>query len=359
MAQRVLYTPCVHATPIDVSPDRKELKEVKEFQNVYSKWFITFLAGVLIGLVLAGCDRFASRSSTVPDDSINANTENPDVVGGQLLNRRTSKISKSVARLELRRDEKAFVDGSCTATFIGPSTALTAAHCFDHVANDQVFLNFALSPETPAKNILRRVLQWSKHPQFNTEPWKKYVWDGSKYVLTSDGKPGRAYDHDLAVVSFEGGLPPGAMSVDLDDDASRIMSGEKILFFGYGTAVDTGKPASSKVEFLRRRDLRIGSATILNDGQFDLSSDHFFHDGEGPNYICQGDSGGPEFFADASDTRIIGVTSTSDGPFLPAPTEAGTKLQSCIGKGKAIRVAVFADWIRGEEKRLVDTMTTK
>lgn len=173
----------------------------------------------------------------------------------------------------------------CTATLIGPTKVLTAAHC---VRPNQTF---------EVGGGVYDVAEAINHPG-----WK-----------------GAAPAFDIAVLKL---ATPVTNVTPMPLASEPPHPGEPIVIVGFGlTGVDTGdsgvkRIANTNVKFVSRQVFWIG------DGS-----------GSGPT-TCFGDSGGPTFVFRDGVEQVLGVHSTTQGGDF-----------ACKGMGHDMRVDVFKSWV--------------
>jgi V8-like Glu-specific endopeptidase len=174
----------------------------------------------------------------------------------------------------------------CTATLIGCSTILTAAHCVakdDNVSNYKVFLQHG-----GLFNITGKI-------QFQRD----------KYISPDDG--GGGSNADVAVLTLAEPAE-GIAPLQISDDHEHV-PGLKGTIVGYGvtrgSAMDYG---------LKRFGYVVASACPVYEQKRDLVCWHFQN---GPTSdTCSGDSGGPLLRSD-DETIVSGVTSGGNASCQP------------------------------------------
>lgn len=195
--------------------------------------------------------------------------------------------------------------GRCTASLIGPSAAMLAAHCF---SSDIAIVRFKIANRPEFRGVCESA------PGFSTrrsEDWALCV-----------------LEREIGNIAYEG--------VNLD---SLPAVGTRIMLTGYGcTAEDQATPLAGrplKAGFSRRAS---GTGSAQDASYFFTKSDL----GAGEAVLCQGDSGGPAFvllgntFADSR--MIVGVNS-------------GTNFATSTGFISATASAAGADFIRKWSQR--------
>lgn len=264
----------------------------------------------------------------------------PDsVINGSEILDRSTKAARSVVIVQLL-DRNNATTSYCTATLIGRNTILTGAHCFD-TRSIPAFYNFNVlfSNSFTGQGALevRKGLNYSKHPRFNSEVDSRFP---AGTLL---------FDHDIAVAVFQGPGPTQFSPVDIDSDIKADYSSQKVYTYGYGRSVDYTGAAGEDLNFSNGK-LRRGIMYIEDD--FSNKSDRYFIKPSSPSKVCQGDSGGPQFYHENGVLKIIGVNSASVGPAL------ANGASSCTGTSQVTKVAPFASWIREQEARILRMYAT-
>jgi hypothetical protein len=245
--------------------------------------FSTLIA--VVGLS-TGCNR-----STKPADfqaQSPAKSERLSGIIGGITPGPDHAITKSVVLLYTRDPDekdpkKAEVEsqGHCTATLLSSEYALTAAHCIENVKDHSLFLAFGnkFSPKNPQRFIIAALS------------------DHTRSEVLTNIPPTNA--HDIAVVKFAGGLPPGYQPVRILPDAyvNNLKVGGVTTIAGFG--IDNLEEGN--VDTLRFTDVYIANPRLsATDVLLDQTK------GKG---ACKGDSGGPAFFYIGGKFYLWGVAS--------------------------------------------------
>lgn len=267
------------------------------------------------------------------------------LLNGQFVNARQNAAERSLVFLtHTGHDGKPFF--LCSASLIAPGVVLTAAHCLDHKIQESlgdvqvVFSNtFSFDPNKVIRNATRTVI----HPDYNTSPIESFKWVQDKQSNQWVQKPDLVsqFDHDVALVFFEGRIPTGFQTIRIDEDRNRVLAGKKVLLYGYGYNSD---PALSLNPILAPRALQRGRAVV--ELSIDNQSDLYWTKKDSTHSLCTGDSGGPQVLVENNIPRIVGVNSCSGGEYIEK-----TKKISCKGRSRFARVSFFADWIKKEMEK--------
>lgn len=195
--------------------------------------------------------------------------------------------------------------GRCTASLIGPSAAMLAAHCF---SSDIAIVRFKIASRPEFRGVCESAPGFSAR---RSEDWALCV-----------------LEREIGNITYEG--------VNLN---SLPAVGTRIMLTGYGcTAEDQATPLAGrplKAGFSRRAS---GTGSVQDASYFFTKSDL----DAGEAVLCQGDSGGPAFvllgntFADSR--MIVGVNS-------------GTNFATSMGFISATASAAGADFIREWSQR--------
>ena len=176
----------------------------------------------------------------------------------------------------------------CTATLIGPSTIITAAHCTEGSRPQDMGFGVGLEPTDPTATF--RVAAIYQHPQA-----------------------------DMAVVSLTENATdrvPALVAIPVNTVDPSALEGTEVQVGGYG---ETRDRARSGRYFASVRLNRVGREEIVVDGQ-------------GLQGVCFGDSGGPVIGELGAGPVVMGVESWGD--------------QSCVDVDHMTRIDVLADFIQ-------------
>jgi hypothetical protein len=170
----------------------------------------------------------------------------------------------------------------CTGTLIARRVVLTAAHCLDATAPEEVF--FGRVPTAPIDGEVSVPIMVARvHPYYDP------------ITLA----------HDVALLLLRADAPAGAMpSTPLDGNIDRDLAGARIRLVGFG--------GGSK----QMGEARLGD---VGDLSFAITAD--------PSQICDGDSGGPVFIAAGGAERLAGVSSHGSADCVRAGTAARVDIE--------------------------------
>lgn len=204
----------------------------------------------------------------------------------------------------------------CTASLIGPSTLLTAAHCFmgnsaDHVvyfARDV----FKGSPQTA------KIKSYKPHPE-------------SKPLAWTDR-------NDLAVARFEGVYPQGYQPIRLPDSTDLQQMNGTFHTTGYGAITARRGSSQRGVGVLRYTTMKMKESPLRPE------QNQFIADQSNGHGVCFGDSGGPAFVKNGDQTVIIGVISAVYSTDENARTRADYDV--CRYSSIYISIYPYKNWIR-------------
>jgi hypothetical protein len=177
----------------------------------------------------------------------------------------------------------ALVDDSdrvgCTASVIGPHTAITAGHCF--VGKQPRTLRLFFGSVIGSGGTFTQVADARAHPSF----------DAATFM------------HDIAVLTFRDELPVVPLALDPRAINSSLI-GTSFRVVGFGTTSGTSGDGGTKREGTARvSEVQAEELTAMPD----------------PSQPCRGDSGGPALF---SSDAVAGVVSRGDGACVDHATYA-------------------------------------
>ncbi len=200
------------------------------------------------------------------------------IVGGQIATEK-SQVAAATIKLIVRNQKY------CSATLIGPQHIVTAAHCVADVKDPK---DIKIGSGLDGKNQEKLTIDGMKiHPL--------YVG-----ILADDQGYLDQPIYDVAVLTFQGSLPPDLVPVALAQ-TQEIQVGMPVIVSGYGsygTDDKTRRPLSLVETRLSRVESDLMELQITN--------------GEGRG-ACYGDSGGPTFIVDPASSCLLLIGSTT-GP---------------------------------------------
>ncbi|MFS4458583.1 S1 family peptidase [Bdellovibrio sp. HCB2-146] len=205
----------------------------------------------------------------------------------------------------------------CTGTLIRENVILTAAHCLSEKP-DGLKIIFGVAPMT-SKYVSRKSVSFIPHPSFRAP-----------------------HAHDIALIIFAGGLPPGFKPVEIAPEKFPLKEGYKFTAVGYGRTLGrTPSSPQDKQGMARLRSTHLAVTALSDDGRYFLikqSSDAG---------VCSGDSGGPALMRYRNVNYIVGVLSAVvwSGQIKDGDT--------CADRARYMRVSGYADWINKSLKNLV------
>lgn len=280
-------------------------------------------------LLLTACGMNISKEGMWPKDW-------KGIIGGTQVAEKAPIASGIVAVYDIK-DE--FL---CTGSIIANQFVLTAAHCATSKKQNLRIIfglnvDAALDIREPdvKQTYVRSVVAVSIHPGFGKAP------EDQEFDL-----------NDIAVMKFQGDLPPGYRPVQLLNDGSVLRPGVMVRVAGYGvTKVDLSSVDSRKYPHLQDA---LESGEVICDSKqknclkIEMSEDGelqetvapiaFVHssevqldesDGHG---TCSGDSGGPAYYEKEGQLFLFGVTSRGS----PA----------CDQTGVYTNAIYFKEWIQ-------------
>jgi secreted trypsin-like serine protease len=259
-------------------------------------------------------DHFVSKSRDQSFSQTTQNSMGSSIINGELV-ASDEGLSRSIVALVLRRGD--LVRAFCTATILSDKLAITAAHCSDVFSRAKVELMFGLAEKNQLAEF-RPLVQFVVHKDYiglrshgdleRSRPERQLATTSNSSIEALQShlaqiKEVFGEDHnDLALLKFEGGLPPGyaAAKVSRGDQISDL---SRITLAGFGVTNGQSE-AESESGQLRKTEVPIA--------KLDYSSSEFITD-ESLSGSCRGDSGGPAFFQTlGGEIELVGVTSRGD-----------------------------------------------
>jgi hypothetical protein len=202
----------------------------------------------------------------------------------------------------------------CTGSILSESLVVTAAHCLPKGTTEGEVVFGLVVGESRLRN---KIIDWKRMPGYeeiekleNLLPEERTV---AEDILLSNS------DHqDIAIVRFEGGLPPGYEKANLLQDKALLKRGVEVHVAGYGVSAPNA--------FETRGTLRKAVAPVLipnsTPGEFIIDITR-----EG---TCNGDSGGPAFIKIDEEYYLVGVDSRTLTPASAEPCSSSAAFANLL-----------------------------
>jgi hypothetical protein len=192
----------------------------------------------------------------------------------------------------------------CSGVILDSDILLTAAHCLGE-PKEVVF-----GIDAAASGATRRPITGAlAHPGFD--------------LASYDKDPIPANLDDIAVVRFDGGLPPGAMPALLAGSGSAFATGDLVTIAGFGVN-DASSDTDSGIGRLRQARVAVLDASY-SVSEFKIDATRGAGD-------CSGDSGGPAFADElTAPLTVLGIDNWGPG--------------ACSQFGVYARVSFHRAWI--------------
>lgn len=239
---------------------------------------------ILTALLSAGC-----RQRTFHQDT------DTDIVGG----------SRAAVQPDVARHVVSLMAPSgssyCTGSLVAPGVVLTAAHC---VQTPFLQWNYVYFGEVQPRDELggghhpnaRRITHMVYHKDYNLEQMGDIAGKATAPV------------NDIAVVYFEGSVPPGYAPIRLRTPEEPLNRLDPLILIGFGLANDNSRDTSN----LQQTKSKVGE---LNAVALEIIDSYAADPGNTgrPTGTCQGDSGGPLMVRERDNT-LSQVALVSRGP---------------------------------------------
>lgn len=275
------------------------------------------IALLLVGAAIVGCGNQKPTTAAVGDATGIVN-------GSEVVT--ANKYSKHTVFIQTRTDSGG---GICTGSIYDSQTILTAAHCL--VGARQALIVFAHDVRN-ASNIeesqVRVVKMAAVHPEFNPRALGNGRRDQPSPSLPEEApvipriptveevlmtfEANNIVLNDVAMLSFEGGLPEGYEAVKFASVETVAAPGATMHMIGYGLArVDSQmRVVNGKAKFVPVPDGATSGRlreTEVAISKYSAKTKLIMSVGTTTS-VCSGDSGGPSFVTDASGQHLqVGI----------------------------------------------------
>lgn len=215
--------------------------------------------------------------------------------------------AQTVVMLMVHRNDKVT---SCTGVPISEKVILTAAHCVDTAAANDIAAIFYTDMDCASG--------YSQNNSVTAE----------SYVLHPDFKRDFQSQGDLALIQLSQPIPANYKIASLLEGADKITHDE-VVMLGYGITHEQAKDS-----------LRLRKTTkSLKDHSYIKGPLIMFSQDDAKGGFCRGDSGGPAFVEVFGAKKIIGINSVNIGK------DPNTE---CRTASASMYIPVFSDWIKTE-----------
>ena len=195
------------------------------------------------------------------------------------------------------------------------------------------------------------VLKVTNHPLYNTQPGVRTNWRPANNS-SAPNQPYQqtflSYNHDIAVLVFKGSAPKNYRFAKLASKETADQSGKSEHVYGFGRSIDYSGETGERLDF-SAGTLREGFVQI-KENFLKIKDRYYIQKNSKKQMICQGDSGGPHYLEGKISRTLIGVTSAGLGRTL------ANGRKSCFDEAQVTKVAPFYQWIKSEEKKLLNDL---
>jgi secreted trypsin-like serine protease len=282
---------------------------------------------LLLGVVFA----VACESKNQKVVALNNDT---NIIGGTEVADKSELASSIVSVYDIKEN------AICTGTLIAENYVVTAAHCGTTKSqNIKILFGVDVDESLAIREVDVRAL---------------YVHDVNRIYVHPKYNPNSTKEtdiYDIAVVKFQGSLPPGYKPAKMLNDTSLLKKSTMVTVAGYGVSnvyleiVDPKKVKNLK-DAIQNGEITCDE-NLRNCSRIEMSGDGILRTTQAPiaavydtevvldeskgHGTCNGDSGGPAFIEKNGEYLLFGVTSRGS--------------EACNDIGIYTNAVAYLDWI--------------
>lgn len=253
------------------------------------------------------------------------------IVGGDTLASGNELSASTVFILHIDSQENETI---CTGTLIDTDKVLTAAHCVSQFGGKITVIGFTNNVDCATKAMnrtLRVVKSHVSHPDYSY--WREDIVKNSS--------------SDLAVLKFEGTLPPGYKIRELPSEDFTPTPGAELVMAGYGVTKENNKDAGV-LRFTSATQENLTKDAYIKATKSRISPPKTWILQQPQQGVCTGDSGGPLYLNSGNDLTLVGITSAG----IDHNTEAKEEARLCHGISIFTDIRPHLEWILKQKNSL-------
>lgn len=261
----------------------------------------------LSGLVLAAC-----TESELRENAVNPTASSNGILGGVEVKAGTLEAQSVAMVFDILTGRE------CSSTVISKDMVLTAAHCVEDSAPEDLRVIFTLESYNYSDSQERKVISYRRHERHRD--------------------PTASERFDLAVVRFEGELPPETRIARLPQKDEGILPQARFTAIGYG------RTDGRLNDFASDGDIGILRQVELEVRNLKLGGLEFIADQSSGKGVCTGDSGGPAMvWDDEGQPMVLGVA--SGVLYEEFVDRSPVDFDYCRGVSLYVSTAGYREWI--------------
>lgn len=298
---------------IGASPQTKVWGGIGGTMNLLNRTAATLSGKAFLTLsltaVLAACGQAPQSSNAVQLDT--------GIIGGTDSTGKEDFAKHTVILYDAK------IGALCTASILSESIVVTAAHCVD---DDASVLRIGFGTDMDSQDVIvQHVVAYQVSP----------IWAFRQNQEFNTG--------DIALVRFEGGLPPGYSKVNFLTDATKLSDNMDVLLAGFGASKVAMKQDPKTGQLAADHELagKLRSVTTTMKNAKYSKSEFLIEASKGKS-ACHGDSGGPAYVKVDGQEILTGITSRG----------VDDAQDMCNVSAAYTSIPFYASWIVSTSKQL-------